>query len=151
MVFLIKYFFIEHVESFQDPPNMCYTWSGVHLSYVYPAIRSALKVACKAQILGKRRSISKNKKIKFWNGTKCKICFTNLQSYFRKKKQGYFFIRKKTIPGRGSEGGGWQKTIKNTVFFGTLPLVSFFLHKIPFFLKEGFPYAAKIEVQVGMC
>ena len=24
----------EHVESFQDPQNMFYTWSGVHLSYI---------------------------------------------------------------------------------------------------------------------
>ena len=53
---------------------------------IYTAIRTALKVACKARILGKRRSISKNKKIKFWNGTKRKICFTHLWSYFRKKK-----------------------------------------------------------------
>ena len=45
---------------------------------IYTAIRTALKVACKARILGKRRSISKNKKIKFWNGTKRKICFTHL-------------------------------------------------------------------------
>ena len=45
---------------------------------IYTAIRTALKVACKARILGKRKSISKNKKVKFWNGTKCKICFTHL-------------------------------------------------------------------------
>ena len=35
-----------------------------------------------------------------------------------------FFIRKKTIPGGGVRGGVWQKTIKNTFFFGTLPLHS---------------------------
>ena len=35
-------------------------WS---LYVIYTAIRTALKVACKARILGKRRSISKNKKI----------------------------------------------------------------------------------------
>ena len=58
---------------------------------IYTAIRTALKVACKARILGKRRSISKNKKIKFWNGTKRKICFTHLWSYFRKKNRGNFF------------------------------------------------------------
>ena len=36
-----------------------------------------------------------------------------------------FFIRKKTIPGGegGGPGGVWQKTTKNTFFFGTLPLV----------------------------
>ena len=53
---------------------------------IYTAIRTALKEAWEARILGKRRSESKNKKIRFWNGTKCKICFTHLWSYFRKKK-----------------------------------------------------------------
>ena len=36
--------------------------------------------------------ISKNKKVKFWNGTKCKTCFTHLWSYFRKKKRVIFFL-----------------------------------------------------------
>ena len=35
---------------------------------------------------GEKRSESKNKKIIFLNGTKCKIRFTHLWSYFRKKK-----------------------------------------------------------------
>ena len=58
---------------------------------IYTAIRTALKEAWEARILGKRRSESKNKKIRFWNGTKCKICFTHLWSYFRKKNRGNFF------------------------------------------------------------
>ena len=34
-----------------------------------------------------------------------------------RKNRGNFFIRKKTIPGGGVQGGVWQKTIKNTFFF----------------------------------
>ena len=47
---------------------------------------------------------------------------------FPKEKIGViFFIRKKTNGGRGggSQGGVWQKTVKNTFFFGTLPLYTY--------------------------
>ena len=83
--FLKKVFFQRACRIILVPPKhvLHLVWSPY---VIYTAIRTALKVACKARILGKRRSISKNKKIKFWNGTKRKICFTHLWSYFRKKK-----------------------------------------------------------------
>ena len=87
---LKKYFLQRACRIILVPPKhvLHLVWSPY---VIYTAIRTALKVACKARILGKRRSISKNKKIKFWNGTKRKICFTHLWSYFRKKNRGNFF------------------------------------------------------------
>ena len=83
--FFEKVFFQRACRIILVPPkhDLHLVWSPF---FIYTAIRTALKVACKARILGKRRSISKNKKIKFWNGTKCKICFTHLWSYFQKKQ-----------------------------------------------------------------
>ena len=75
--FFEKVFFQRACRIILVPPkhDLHLVWSPF---FIYTAIRTALKVACKARILGKRRSISKNKKVKFWNGTKCKICFTHL-------------------------------------------------------------------------
>ena len=83
--FLKKYFFQRACRIILGPPKhvLHLVWSPF---VIYTAIKTALKEAWEARFLGKRRSESKNKKIKFWNGTKCKICFTHLWSYFRKKK-----------------------------------------------------------------
>ena len=64
-----------------------------------------------------KRSESKNKKINFWNGTKCKICpFWDL--ICERKNAGKFFIHKKTIPGEGGESErGMVKDHKKYIFF----------------------------------
>ena len=84
-LYFVKVFFQRACRIILGPPKhvLHLVWSPF---VIYTAIRTALKEAWEARILGKRRSESKNKKIKFWNGTKCKICFTHLWSYFRKKK-----------------------------------------------------------------
>ena len=97
--FFEKQFFQRACRIILGPPKhvLHLVWSPF---VIYTAIRTALKEAWEARILGKRRSESKNKKIEFWNGTKCKICFTYLWSYFREKKMGAnFHIRNKTIRG----------------------------------------------------
>ena len=74
--FFEKVFFQRACRIILGPPKhvLHLVWSAF---VIYTAIRTALKVASKARILRKRRSISKNK-TKNWNGTKCKICFTHL-------------------------------------------------------------------------
>ena len=65
----------------------CHTRGVVKNPYYF--FGTALKVARGAQILGKRRRISMNKKkYNFGNGTKCNICFTPLWTYFQKNKFG---------------------------------------------------------------
>ena len=49
-------------------------WSAYIIS---TAIRAALKIARRSQILGKRRPVLKRKFDCFWNGTKRKICFSH--------------------------------------------------------------------------
>merc|ERR1719397_1608694 len=59
--FLKKVFFQRASRIILVPPKhvLHLVWSPF---VIYTAIRTALKVACKARILGKRSSISKNKK-----------------------------------------------------------------------------------------
>ena len=119
--FFEKVFFQRACRIILGPPKhvLHLVWSPY---VIYTAIRIALKVAWKARILGKRRSISKNKKIKFGMGPNVKFVSPICDLISKRKNRGNFFIRKKTIPG-GVRGGVWQKTIKNTGFFRTPSLM----------------------------
>ena len=58
------------------------------------AIKTALKVARGAQILGKRRPVSKNKRLRFFVGTKCKISLNFLLCSIKESSSANVFSRR---------------------------------------------------------